>query len=468
MENILNELIDRYQQNMIEDLKSLVEIPSVLDTATVKENAPFGADVRRVLDEVIAIAEKLGFTVRDYDGYAASVRLGTEGKEVGVLCHADVVPAEGQWKTDPFEAVVKEGKIYGRGTIDDKGPLVGVLYAMKAIKESGLPMNGHINHIIGCNEESGHQCIKYYLQKEKGPDLGFSPDGIFPVIHGEKGIIRYSVNVAVGQDEKAGLRIEKMLGGSVVNAVPDSAKAWLAGDESVLDEVEKMFEEYDASNGKKSIREDGSHLLIEFDGISAHAMQPWLGENAILSVLQFLQNLPQLSAGMTCFLQSLWKLYGDGWQGERMGIACEDQLSGKLSQNLGVLEFENGQAEVKVDVRCPIHVDMKMIWKTILMNCRKYHLNPVYWQMRDSLYIPKEAPLVEKLLKVYNEMTDSSAEAVTIGGGTYCRDVENFVSFGPVFPYEQELAHEANENIGVKEFILSAKLYAQALYALLK
>ena len=88
--------------------------------------------------------------------------------------------------------------------------------------------------------------------------------------------------------------------------------------------------------------------------------------------------------------------------------------------------------------------------------------------MRKALYIPKEAPLVEKLLTVYHQMTGTEVEAITIGGGTYCRDVQNFVSFGPVFPYEPEVAHEANEYIGVKELMLSAKIYVQALYALLQ
>ncbi len=464
MENVLNELIDSYYDDILKDLQKLVKIPSVLDESTKEINAPFGKNVRSVLDEVISISEKMGFTVKDYEGYAASVKLGNEGQEVGVLCHADVVPADGQWKTKPFEPRILDGKIYGRGTIDDKGPLVAVLYAMKAIKESKLPLKNHINHIIGCNEETGHECIKYYLTKEKCPDYGFSPDGLFPVIHGEKGILRYAIRTVLKQEADEGLDVEKIQGGSVVNAVPDLARVWLSGDKEKLDNVERQALEMAGEMNTRRL--DEKHLLLEFLGVSSHAMQPWLGKNANLSMLKFLEEITELNTDMKKFVGSLCELFGDGWEGKNIGIACEDDLSGKLSQNFGILNFENDNVEIKVDVRCPIHVDMKMIWKTISINCQKYGFYPEYWQMKEPLYVPKEAPLVEKLLKVYSEMMDEDAEAVTIGGGTYCRDVENFVSFGPVFPYEKELAHEADEYIGIKELMLSAKLYAQALYSL--
>lgn len=332
--------------------------------------------------------------------------------------------------------------------------------------ESGLPIESCINHIVGCNEETGHECIKYYLKKEKCPNIGFSPDGCFPVIHGEKGIIRYEIKSSVVQAEEGLLKIEKIVGGTVVNTVPDAAKVWLCGEKQILDKVQQIFAEYPLKSKKKFNRIDTCHLLLEFSGVSAHAMQPWLGENAILTMICFLKTLKQISPEMQTFLNSLYEMYGDGWRGENIGIACEDSLSGPLSQNLGVLIFEGEKVEIKVDVRCPIHADMDIIWKTIKINCQKYHYNPVYWQMRKPLYIPKEDPLVQKLLNVYSEMTGDLATAITIGGGTYCRDVENFVSFGPVFPYETEMAHKANEFIGIKEFVLSAKIYAQALYAL--
>lgn len=196
-------------------------------------------------------------------------------------------------------------------------------------------------------------------------------------------------------------------------------------------------------------------------------MQPWLGENAIIKMLRFLNKLPLTKEDQE-FYNSLLQLFGDGWEGKDMGIACQDQLSGKLSMNLGVMHLEDADCELKVDIRAPIHINLDILWKTIQLNCEKYNLQAEYWQKRPPLYVPKEDVLVQTLLKVYNEMTRQKEEPIVIGGGTYCRDVNNFVSFGPVFPGEKEMAHEVDEYIDIEQLIKSAKIYAQALYELLK
>ena len=121
MEEILNTLIEQSQKEMEEALKKLIRIPSVIDMDSSAEGAPFGRDIRNALNGVIQLGEELGFEVKDYDGYAASIRFGNKEneKEIGILSHIDVVPPGDGWKTDPFEPVVTDGKMYGRGTIDD-------------------------------------------------------------------------------------------------------------------------------------------------------------------------------------------------------------------------------------------------------------------------------------------------------------------------------------------------------------
>ena len=410
------------------------------------------------------LSQNLGFEVRDYDGYAASVRFGDAGKEIGILSHIDVVPPGNGWSRPPFEPWVEDGKLYGRGAVDDKGPMVAALYAMKAVKESGLPIRNHVCHIIGCDEETGHRCIKYYLTREKQPDLGFSPDGSFSVIHAEKGILRFKIQEEWKETEGNMLHVERIEAGTVVNAVPNSAKVWLKGTEEILDSVREKF--LSCRDKENPVYEEG-RLVLSFRGVSAHAMQPWLGDNAILPMVDFLCQLP-LTEEERRYFEALQALFADGWEGKNMGIACEDQLSGKLSMNLGILNLKDGQCEAKIDVRCPVHIDLDMVWKTIELNCRKYGFEAEYWQKRPSLYVPKEAELVQTLLTIYNEMTGQREEPIVIGGGTYCRDVENFVSFGPVFPGEPELAHEANEYIDIESLMKTAKIYAQALYQLVK
>ena len=149
MERKIDELVKSYREDMIQSLEELVSIPSVINLENAREGAPFGMEIRSALDGLLKLAGELGFETRDYDGYAAAVDFGTEGKEVGILSHIDVVPPGNGWSKNPFVPEIVNGKMYGRGTIDDKGPLVASLYAMKAVKESGLPIRNHVRHIIG-------------------------------------------------------------------------------------------------------------------------------------------------------------------------------------------------------------------------------------------------------------------------------------------------------------------------------
>ena len=465
MERKIDELVKSYREDMIQSLEELVSIPSVINLENAREGAPFGMEIRSALDEFLKLARALGFETRDYDGYAAAVDFGTEGKEVGILSHIDVVPPGNGWSKNPFVPEIVNGKMYGRGTIDDKGPLVASLYAMKAVKESGLPIRNHVRHIIGCDEETGHRCIKYYLTKEKGPDLGFSPDGMFSVIHAEKGILRFQIQTNRKLPDTKELCVIRIAGGTVVNAVPNIAEVWLGGPGDQLEEVQKEFQVKAAEGSAKM---EGDVLHLTFPGVSAHAMQPWLGENAILSMIRFLKEVPFGDRKTREYFQNLDTLFGDGWEGRNLGVACQDQLSGKLSMNLGILNVEGEKTELKVDVRCPVHIDLDTVWKTICLTCEKYGFRPEYWQKRPPLYVPKDARLVQILLDVYEDVTGKREEAITIGGGTYCRDVENFVSFGPVFPGEPELAHEADEFIDLDQMVECARLYAQALYRLLQ
>ncbi|WP_346708094.1 dipeptidase PepV [Massilistercora timonensis] len=465
MERKIDELVKSYREDMIQSLEELVSIPSVINLENAREGAPFGMEIRSALDGLLKLAGELGFETRDYDGYAAAVDFGTEGKEVGILSHIDVVPPGNGWSKNPFVPEIVNGKMYGRGTIDDKGPLVASLYAMKAVKESGLPIRNHVRHIIGCDEETGHRCIKYYLTKEKGPDLGFSPDGMFSVIHAEKGILRFQIQTNRKLPDTKELCVIRIAGGTVVNAVPNIAEVWLGGPGEQLEEVQKEFQVKAAEGSAKM---EGDVLHLTFPGVSAHAMQPWLGENAILSMIRFLKEVPFGDQKTRKYFQDLDTLFGDGWEGRNLGVACQDQLSGKLSMNLGILNVEGEKTELKVDVRCPVHIDLDTVWKTICLTCEKYGFRPEYWQKRPPLYVPKDARLVQILLDVYEDVTGKREEAITIGGGTYCRDVENFVSFGPVFPGEPELAHEADEFIDLDQLMECARLYAQALYRLLQ
>ena len=182
----LDALLENSREDMIRTLRGWIAIPSV-SARSDAAGAPFGAECRRALDLALADAKAMGFSVRDFDGYAGDITLEAGEKTLGMLCHLDVVPAGDGWTKQPFGGEIEAGKIYGRGTMDDKGPAVAALYAMKAVRDAGIPLKDSVRLILGCDEETGMSDMRYYAAHTQTPDYGFSPDAEYPVINIEKG-----------------------------------------------------------------------------------------------------------------------------------------------------------------------------------------------------------------------------------------------------------------------------------------
>lgn len=467
MEEILNRLIDSYQDELVKTVQQLISFDSVYQESN-DPKAPFGENIAAALEETLHIGRNMGFATKNLDGYVGIIDFGEEGKMVGILSHIDIVPAGDGWTYPPFAGEVADGKLFGRGSVDDKGPMVASLFAMKAIKESGLPIQNRLRHIIGTDEETGFRCIQYYLTKEEKPWCGFSPDGEFPVIYGEKAIIRFTIQKDWQPDiEPSLLTIKEIKGGLRVNVVPAEASAKLWGNQADLDRIKALMKVYPQKDAL-SLTEEGGFFVIKATGQSAHSSQPWYGINGINLLLGFLKELKLAPLGAAEYIDALADLFADGHEGKNLGIACSDSISGPLTLSLGVLHVSPDGGKATFDLRFPIHADKEDIWQKIVAACRMRNLAPVIIQDKPPLYVPKDSPLVQHLWEVYRQVTNRWEEPVVIGGGTYCRAVENFVAYGPVFPGQKELAHETNEFISIEDLMLCAKIYAQALYRLLK
>ena len=466
MEKILEELVEQYRDEIVETTKKLVALPSLYEEGN--ETYPFGEPIGKALEKVLEISEEMGFETCIHDGYVGTVKWGNEGKQIGIMTRIDVVPPGEGWTYPPFEGTIENGRLYGRGSLDDKGPMAASLFAMKAIKESGLPVKNHVCHIIGTDEESGFmRCLKNYLEKEPAPWGGFSPDGEFPVIHAEKGILRFYVTDRwENTNDDDGLILVEVGGGTKVNVVPAFASALVRGGEDAQGVLEQCRDAF-ADKDKISFEPEDGGWRVKAKGMSGHSSQPWNGDNAINTLLRYLLSLPLRENGQMLFASKIAGLFGDGYRGERLGVACEDQLSGILTLSLGVLKIGSEDGKATVEIRYPIHASDEIIQKTLMVACQDSGVDIEIIQDKKHIYYPVKAPLVQELLKVYQETTGRTEAPVVIGGGTYCRAVDNFVAYGPVFPGQRELAHEPDEYIGVEDLILTAKIYAQALYALL-
>ena len=464
---ILNEIVQSYKNDIIRDTQKLISHNSVFEESD-QEKQPFGPAVAAALECTLEMAVGMGFKTRNVDGYMGEIDYGTGGKKIGVIAHVDVVPAGEGWTYPPFAGRIVDGKLYGRGAIDDKGPLIASLYAMKAIKESGLPHSNHVRFLVGCDEESGFRCIKHYLSVEEQPWGGFSPDGEFPVIYGEKGIYRFRCDSGWGKSTtQEGFSIIEINGGNRLNVVPEEAIARLRGNKDLFSLADKVHEKSNPE-GRLKLQLDGDILTVKAGGISAHSATPWQGLNAIHLLLKFLCQLPFEPVEAQSYIYSLASLFADGYQGKNIGLACSNEAFGQLTLSFAVLNVDSEKGSASFDLRYPNLDDRELIWQKISDVCKEHSLTLALLQDKPGLFIPKDSEMIQCLLKAYQETTGRSEEPITIGGGTYSRALKNFVAFGPLFPGQKELAHEKDEYVNIEDLILSAKIYAQALYGLLK
>lgn len=465
MENVLNIKIDEYFDEIVKNIQEFIKIPSILDEDDTDENIPFGRKIDEALGWILKKGEELGLKSVNVDGYAGYVEIGKGSEMVGILGHVDVVPAGTGWSVGPFSGEIKEGKLYGRGSVDDKGPVIAALYALKAIEDSRLPVSKRARLIIGTDEETGARCIKHYLEKEEQPVCGFSPDAEFPIIYAEKGILRFELIKNFDDSPGSEVILKKIRGGTRVNVVPDYAEAVIKGADG--EKIESRIRERELS-GKIYIERSPEGIVIKAKGISAHASYPEDGENAIQMLLNFLTLIDFGGKEAKTFIDAVagrLKMESDG---KTLGISCSDSVSGALTINLGVVDFDEKLGKLKFDIRYPVTIDGNEIIEKLKKIAGDLGAKFLINQHKLPLYVDPDTEFIKKLQNVYKKMTGDEPKLLSIGGGTYCRYVKNTVSFGPVFPGQKELAHQKDEYIALEDLRRIAKIYVQAIYELIK
>ena len=470
MDQNLKRKVDNYKEDIINSLQEIVQIKSVETQA--KEGMPFGEGVDKSLRRFLELADDLGLKTEYVDGYAGHVEIG-EGEEIlGILCHLDVVPEGTDWTYPPYDAEIHDNKMYGRGTIDDKGPAVATLYALKAIKDSGLNLNKRVRLILGTDEESGWEGLEYYFDKEPKPEMSFSPDAQYPVIHAEKGILIFDLNYEFESYEENYLGQENykyevlsLKGGNAPNMVPDNCEVLIKTDYGKALEKKlanfKNKNDYDIKLNKAG---KNKYKLIS-SGISAHGSMPEKGENAISRLLAFLEELDKLN--IKEFIDFYNNKIGLDYNGERIGCNLNDEVSGDLIFNVGQINFTENLIKTTVNIRYPVTKNKDEVLDGIKDVIDQYD---VYLEMKnhqEPLYVPKDDPLVQNLMAVYRKVTgDNNSEPIAIGGGTYARAVPKGVAFGALFPGEEELAHQKDEYIDLENLHKNALIIASAIKAL--
>ncbi|MDR2780383.1 MAG: dipeptidase PepV [Synergistaceae bacterium] len=450
-------------EDQIRDTREIIKIPSVFDEETASPKTPFGAGAARALEAFLRVAEKMGFRVKNIDNSVGYAEIG-EGEELaGILAHLDVMPAgrPDDWKYPPFDAVVENGTLWGRGAVDDKGPAMAALYALKALKDAGVNFTRRFRLILGLDEENGSRCIKRYNETEEPPVFSFSPDASFPVVNAEKGILRLVLTKRSANETSAEeISLLALNGGDRFNVVPDYAFAFVKCGAESRGRIKNILE------GMAVSEKDGG-ILVEARGTAAHAMEPEKGDNAVQKILRRLKEV-DFCAGDAEAVGSLCELFGHGIGGEGLGIASEDEISGPLTCNTASVETRPGDRagkifKVKLDIRYPVTLDSQRLIENIARKAEDSGFEPEIATHKPPLYVPKDDFVVKTLLDAYESVTGDRPAPVSMGGGTYCRFMPNSVSFGPVFPGQPELAHQANERIQLEDLRKCTHIYAEAL-----
>ncbi|UOG06677.1 dipeptidase PepV [Bacillus altitudinis] len=458
----------RKKDSLIQDTQSFLQIESVLDEEGGTAGKPFGEKVDEALQYMLKKGQDEGFKVKNVDGYAGHIEYGEGEDIVGVLCHVDVVPAGDDWTTPPFSADIRENKIFARGAIDDKGPTMAAFYALKMLKDAGLPLSKKIRIIIGTDEESDWRCVDHYFKHEAMPQIGFAPDADFPIIHAEKGIIDAIVSFTYEQSEENKRYILKQFtSGMRLNMVPDDARAIVAAaNDHDAESLKTAFAAYLAENqltGETNHTADG--LTFTLKGVSVHAMEPANGTNAGIHMANFLC-AHELDERGLAFTSQINALFDQDTRGQKLGIACKDDISGDLTLNVGTIRYsQNEEAKLGLNVRYPVTADGEEVKKGIERikgaAIEKFDDSPPH-------HVSKDHPLVKTLQRVYEEQTGDPAHLIAIGGGTYARSLEAGVAFGPLFPGRPDCAHQKDEYIEIDDLLRATALYAQAMYELAK
>ncbi|WP_028511230.1 Sapep family Mn(2+)-dependent dipeptidase [Ruminococcus sp. NK3A76] len=413
------EYFEQHKEQMIKSLAELVAIDSSFKPGN--DEKPFGEGSAAALAWAQAFARENGFITTNYDNYAIDIDFDDKEQVLAILSHLDVVPASKDgWHSDPFTLTERDGVLYGRGTIDDKGPSIAVLYAMKCIKELGIPLKKGFRAVMGGNEERGCNDIVYYQQKRPFPKNVFTPDGSFPVLNCEKGLLHIKFSKPFADEH-----ISSIKGGISLNAIPERCEAVVDGKTVV-------------SAGK-----------------AAHGSRPENGDNAITKFLSVYDKDGKIGLG---------RLFPHGeCDGKSCGMGFSDKVSGTMTCALTLLNTEGGRLHGGVDIRYPIDKTLAEITEMITAALQSAGFEVDSCEGFEPHYVDEKSDFVQKLLKVYEDVLGEKGECISEGGITYVHNTEGGVAFGAEFPDEQNNMHGADEHISLETFMINCNMYANAI-----
>ena len=416
-------------EQMIQDLAGVCSFASVAQAMPEEKETPYGKEVHEALLYMLDLCKRFGFRTKNCDNKIGYAEIGEGEEMIGILAHLDVVPAGDGWIAPAYGATEIGDRIYGRGVCDDKGPAIACVYAMKDLLDSGMKLNRRIRIIFGQTEENGDWTdMEYYKETEELPTFGFTPDGNFPAIYGEKGIFHALVRM---NKEDSG--VYTAAAGTVINVVPEAAQA--------------------------SVLRDGKEVCYQAAGKPAHGSTPEEGENAIANLMK-----KMAEDGVDAkFVRFFNDCIGFDVNGGKSGVGFSDEQSGLLTLNAGVLTDTGSEITLTLDIRHPVTVKPQEVLAGLEERMHPYGVSIDVISTQRPVYMDKNGELITKLVEVYREETGDMTEPMVIGGGTYAKAMDGIVVFGPMIVGREMTEHQRNEYILRNDFLILRTIYRKAL-----
>lgn len=450
---------------ILKDLEELIAIDSSEDLNNTSKEYPVGPGPVKAMKKFLSFAQRDGFDTENFANYAGRINMGSGNKRVGIIGHMDVVPAGDGWETDPFKMTIKDGKIYGRGSADDKGPSLACYYGLLILKEHGFKPSKKIDFVLGTNEETNWVGIDYYLKHEPAPDVAFSPDAEFPIINGEQGIVTLKLDFK--EDPAQGsVKLWTFNSGIAENVIPQTATAQLEGNdlESIKPKYEAFLKEHNLT-GKFEMVSGRAELILT--GHGAHASAPETGRNAATYLALFLDSL-DFGGEAKNFLHFLATVEHKDFHGEKLGIAHHDDLMGDIASSPAIFKVDGENDYILNNVRYPQGTDPEKMIDQINKKYGDILTAQIKGNPEEPHYVSGDDPIVKTLLSVYEHQTGKKGHEVVIGGGTYGRLFEHGVAFGAQPEDAPLVMHQPNEYMKVDDLIDAIAIYAEAIYELSK
>lgn len=462
-EKRIEQWIESHKEEFIADLSKIIAVPSVATPGISEGEYPFGIESANVLAAAKELVESYGFPVKNLDNYCLVANVGNGDEKIGIFGHLDVVPCGNDWNYPPYQLTSDGDLLIGRGVLDDKGPLWASVFAVRCLKELDLLPKREIEIFMGGQEESGMNDVEHYIKvTEKLPEVSFTPDGNYPICHGEKGALRFYLMIPCG-----GEKIVDFCGGTVKNVVADKAVATLKG------VCASCLEKALADNKRIKVESDGDFVKVTATGASVHASTPANGINAIGVLANALLDANILDGEEKSAMEFI-KLVNSDYNGAALGVPVEDEPSGKLTHVGGVISMENKVLDMSIDIRYPVTEKGDSLLAKITETVEPYGVKIHRVINTNPAYAPAESDLVKTCMNVINSVFHRDHwKPYTMGGGTYAKHLPNACALGPEDPdYESPFGqfrgsiHQSDESVPAKLLFDTMKVYAKLLVEL--